>query len=280
MDRVFEDLKVSTRTIIATAKVELDIVNTFENMPMSPRQFTFLGETHNTHIDIMYYKNKMRVNNCKDIVQNMSDQKSFRNALNVIMIIDNCKKVNFKVSKNGKFQITGCKDITHAKMCVYSFLDALVQKCPEAVHTREGEILVFFEVVMTNVDCGTGYCIDRAALDTIVNTTTPYHSLLETSFGYTGVNIKLPVEMDWQNMDVPVISWKTEDPTSLQESKKPLSSVSDNIRDKKKFNTFLVFHSGQFIMSGMREETMRDDYYRFIGILKNNQSKIREVLDS
>lgn len=283
MDRVFEDLKVSTRTIIATAKVELDIVDTFENMPMSARKVSFLGKDHTTHIDIMYYKNKMRVHDCNEIVQNMSEQKSFRNALNVIMIIDNSKKVNFKVSKNGKFQITGCKDVMHAKLCVFSFLDALTQCCPDALRSSnmDNEMLVFFEVVMTNVDCGTGYCIDRSALDTIVNTTTPYHSLLETSFGYTGVNIKLPVESDWQNMNVPVISWNTTDATtSLKETEIPLSEVSDNVRNKKKFNTFLVFHSGQFIMSGMKEETMRDDYYRFIGILKQNQSTIKEVLDS
>jgi hypothetical protein len=42
----------------------------------------------------------------------------------------------------------------------------------------------------------------------------------------------------------------------------------------------LVFHSGQFIMSGMHEGTMRDDYNRFMGILKNFQPHIRENLET
>lgn len=281
MERLFDELKVSTRTIIATAKVDLDIVNIFEKVSMMPRRFHLGKSDHTTHIDTMYYKNKMRVYNCKDTIQNMSDQKSFRNALNVIMMIDNTKKVNFKVSKNGKFQITGCKELNHAKVCVFSFLDTLAKHCPEVLTLGEDRMFhVYFEIVMTNVDCGTGYCIDRAALDAIVNGTTPYHSLLETSFGYTGVNIKLPVQVDWCNLDVPVIRWNSDNPDDVHEFKAPLSSVSNNLKEKKKFNTFLVFHSGQFIMSGMKEETMRDDYYRFIGILKEHQERIREVLDT
>jgi hypothetical protein len=117
-------------------------------------------------------------------------------------------------------------------------------------------------------------------LDRIINTTTPYHSLLETSFGYTGVNIKFPVDLDWFQMEVPVMRWVRNQPETLLFQEAPLSHVAPAKKLKKKYNTFLVFHSGQFIMSGMREDTMRDDYYRFVGILKGHEDNIKEVLDA
>lgn len=264
----FQDLKVSTRTIIASANVEFDIETIFTKIPMAERK--------RTRIDRMYYKNKIREGGQKEY-EDRNKQKSFRNALNVIMMIDDEKKVNFKVSKNGKFQMTGCKNVEHARIATVSFLEALEEHCPESFHQRSDMFRVFFEIVMTNVDCRTGYCINRQALDRIINTTTPFHSLLETSFGYTGVNIKFPVMSDWKDMEVPVVEWRTGEPLRL--SYQPLSSLTVKEGGKVKYNTFLVFHSGQFIMSGMHEKTMKPDYDLFMSILKDHQDQIREVLD-
>lgn len=275
----FEDLKVSTRTIIASADVEFDIDRVFRMVPLTKTSFVFSGGKQSTvYIDTIHYKNNIRERNMKDIMVNVGHQKSFRNALNVVMILDDQKKVNFKVSKNGKFQITGCKELEHANKCVFSFIEMIRKSCPDAMQTKK-YITVSFEIVMTNVDCGTGYCINRQSLDKIINSSTPYHSLLETSFGYTGVNIKFPLELNWYNMEIPVMIWEPDKPKTLKFKNERLSHVSPDKKIKKKFNTFLVFHSGKFIMSGMKEETMRDDYYRFINILKNNEGNIKEILD-
>lgn len=276
----FEDLKVSTRTIIASANVGLNIETIFKNIPLSNHVFLFHKQKYNVFIDSMHYKNNIREHHLKDIINNMGHQKSFRNALNVVMFLDDCKKVNFKVSKNGKFQITGCKNLEHAKISVYSFLELISTYHPDSLYTNNKLITVCFEVVMTNVDCGMGYNINRQSLDKIINTSTPYHSLLETSFGYTGVNIKFPVEKDWFHMDIPIIQWELNKPETLEFKQSPLSHLSPTKKIKPKYNTFLVFHSGQFIMSGMREDTMKDDYYRFLDILKNYENTIKEILET
>lgn len=275
----FEELKVSTRTIIASANVELNIEMIFKNIPLSKHVFLFHHQQYNIFIESMHYKNNIREHHVRDVITNMGHQKSFRNALNVVMFLDDVKKVNFKVSKNGKFQITGCKDLEHAKISVYSFLE-LIANYPDTIHQRKEKIAVCFEIVMTNVDCGMGYNINRQSLDKIINTTTPYHSLLETSFGYTGVNIKFPVEKDWFHMNIPLIQWELHKPETLEFQQYPLSHLSPTKKIKKKYNTFLVFHSGQFIMSGMREETMKEDYYRFLDILKNYENTIKEILET
>ena len=215
------------------------------------------------------------------VVENVdiSKQKTFRNALNVIMMVDDIKKVNFKISKNGKFQMTGCKNMEHAKIAALVFLEILVEHAPDSFVLCGEEFRLYFETVMTNVDCSAGYNINRQALDRIVNTTTPFHSLLETSFGYTGVNIKFPMQKNKYELEVPVMQWKKGHPETLHKSNQPLGSLTVVKEGKPKFNTFLVFHSGQFIMSGMCEATMKDDYNRFLSILNSYQSEIREKLD-
>lgn len=274
----FEELKVSTRTIIASANVGLEMDRLFQTVPLSKQTHTFLDKPYSVYIDSIHYKNNIRERNMKDMMINTGHQKSFRNALNVVMVLDDTKRINFKVSKNGKFQITGCKDLEHAKICVFAFLERVDGG---AILTHHGDTLsISFEIVMTNVDCGIGYCINRQSLDKIINTTTPYHSLLETSFGYTGVNIKFPVSADWFHLDVPTMEWQRNKPETLVFKQTPLSQVAPTKKLKTKYNTFLVFHSGQFIMSGMKEDTMKEDYYRFVGILNDYENNIKEILDT
>ena len=54
---------------------------------------------------------------------------------------------------------------------------------------------------MRNIDFGLNFYVDREKLDEYFNTCTDYHSLLETSFGYTGVNIKIPISNVHLNLD-------------------------------------------------------------------------------
>jgi TATA-box binding protein (TBP) (component of TFIID and TFIIIB) len=278
--KAFDELKVSTRTIIASANIDFEIEKIFNEISLE-NAVVFSGASYKTRIDMMYYKDKMRSLSANTHGKT-APKKSFRNALNVIMFIDDNKKINFKISKNGKFQITGCKDISYAKIGVFSFIESIGKITPALYdNIPNNKIRVFFEIVMTNVDCGIGYCINRKALDTIINTKTGYNSLLETSFGYTGVNIKFPVSIDWYELQVPVLEWTLNTPADLCDFKATLESLKprpENI--KKKYNTFLVFHSGQFIMSGMHEETMRDDYTHFMDVLTQYNDTIKEKLNT
>ena len=47
-----------------------------------------------------------------------------------------------------------------------------------------------------------------------------------------------------------------------------------------RYNTFLVFHSGKIIQSGLSADFMRDDYYEFCDIINNahEHGQIQEVL--
>jgi len=269
-----EDIKVSTKTIIATSNCKFDIVKIFQEYPLKER---------NGRVEIMYYQN-----NYKGIVNadfNPKKKKSFRNAINIISDVDG-KKVNFKLSKNGKFQLTGCKFLDHALVVVKCFLQNLLIHCPDCVEVSGEDIQVFFQTVMTNIDFPLGFAVDRQKLDDIMNKSTPFHSLLETSFGYTGVNIKFPLDKEWWDLKLPVIRCSLKDLLSspvapwvfTEEKLSSIIPITDDILKKKKYNTFLVFHSGSVIMSGMMKETMEEHYNLFISIMKTWQPKIEEKL--
>ena len=112
------------------------------------------------------------------------------------------KFINFKISQNGKFQITGCKNEDHAIFTVKTFWN-YVKKFKELniddenyIYKKEGNFRSIFMTVMTNIDFNVGFLINREKLDKLINSDTDFKSLLETSFGYTGVNIKFPMQKE------------------------------------------------------------------------------------
>ena len=48
---------------------------------------------------------------------------------------------------------------------------------------------------------------------------------------------------------------------------------------KQRYNTFLVFHSGKVIMSGMDSVFMKDVYYEFLNIIRDCYDVIKEKLE-
>lgn len=268
-----ETVPVSTKTIIATSNLQFDIVHVFEELPLD-------GRVGDVQIQLLYYQNRTRGD---DSLLKKKNKKCFRNAVNVIIRVEENKNVNFKLSKNGKFQLTGCKNEKHAIDAVSFFIQQLLRHCREHVTMTPGaaQVVVYFQTVMTNVDFSLGFCVDRQKLDHLLNQKTPYHSLLETSFGYTGVNIKFPLAMPWWKLNVPVVHLSLDGDFSWTLHHRSMESVgtfTDEQLAKKKYNTFLVFHSGNVIMSGMTKETMSDHFDCFHGMIRDWRGDIEEKL--
>jgi len=265
-----DSVPVSTKTIIATSNLQFDIVRIFETLPLGER------------IRLLYYQNQTRGDNS---FLKKKNSKCFRNAVNVILQVEPNKTVNFKLSKNGKFQLTGCKNEDHAIQSVAYFIQQLFEHCRPHMTFPETttEILVYFQTVMTNIDFSLGFCVDRQKLDHMLNQRTPFHSLLETSFGYTGVNIKFPLDMPWWKLPVPVLRMNHEDISTTAWTLKhevldSIATLTMEQKNKKKYNTFLVFHSGNVIMSGMTKLTMHAHFERFQAMIREWRGEIEEKL--
>ena len=137
---------------------------------------------------------------------------------------------------------------------------------------------------MRNIDFSVGFIVDREKLANYMSTQTEFHSLLETSFGYTGVNIKIPIQKNIVTMNVKKINYKddvwVETDTTYNEYLEHLTE-KEKIKkiNKERYTTFLVFHSGRVIVSSSCADFARDGYYYFLNIIRKSYHLIEEKLD-
>ena len=289
----FEDIKVSTKTFTAQTNMVINLQKLFDAVPVEPFVIVPKKRGRKKKIDtpdpnkdiprgsvitLQYEKNIKGVNLKKK--KKDGEAKWFRNSLTVVIVLD--KHINFKVYKNGTFQMTGCMNKKHAEMCVTSIWSHIKDMQNDVYEFSRGDDLEFLIIpAMRNIDFDLGFCVDREKLAHFMSTQTDFHCLLETSFGYTGVNIKIPLEYDIMNMMVKKVhgSGKTE-MVPYTEYLSVLPQKDRNAKIKKdRHNTFLVFHSGKTILSGLKKATTRKPYYDFLEIVKKKRDLIEERLD-
>jgi TATA-box binding protein (TBP) (component of TFIID and TFIIIB) len=287
----FEKIEVSTKTIIAVTNWNLEIKKLFNILPITDyvlipkrRGRKRKEEVPNPNAGIkegsivtIKYQNDIRGVELKG---KKSDKSAgyFRNSVTIVMYIDG-KMINFKISKNGKFQITGCKYDYQAEKCITYLWDYVKDtglcKC-------ENDAEVTFITVMTNIDFNLGFSVNREVLDENINTLTDYNSLLETSFGYTGVNIKIPMPSP---NDIPLKKITYRDGQWIRSEilyKDYIETLEEKDRKKEstkvRYNTILAFQSGNIILSSMHVKTMQKTYEYFIDMIKQWRENVEEKI--
>ena len=290
----FDDIMASTKTIIGVSNIEMNIEGIFNHLGTKEyhvvkkrrgRRKKDAGEENPNKLDegdiiSLKYRDRVRGVNLKKT----TSRKFFRNALTVVMYVDG-KFINFKLSQNGKFQITGPKKTEQAVKSIKTFWELIKGNDKLYKYKKDDKVFrVIFLTVMTNIDFNIGFNVDREKLDTYMNEFTKYNSLLEMSFGYTGVNIKFPIDkkLDFYAPRISYIDNKWEsDQITYDKYLETLSADEYNKqKNKRRYNTFLVFHSGNVIMSGMIKKYMKDEYNQFIRIMKGCKEKFEEKLDT
>lgn len=297
----FEDIKISTQTIIGISNLDIHIDALFHKFAITPYTIIEKRRGRKKKDDVQQiptilpdgsiitvkYGNTIRG---VDTKQRKKHGKFFRNALTLVMFMQG-KTINFKISKNGKFQFTGCKDMQHAIECIKYMWSQIHDKnlfndkLQNLYTIREGDSFnIKFLTVMCNIDFNIGFPINREKLDIFINSNTNYNSLLETSFGcYTGVNIKIKVpgtiNFDIHNLTYDDLEkdWKME----MISYKEFLNQTSlyQKYETKHRYNTFLVFYSGNIIMSGFNPKYMKDCYQEFRKLLLKNREAIEEKIN-
>ena len=128
----FDDIKVSTKTIIAKTNMTIDLKKLFDYLPITDYKVNPKKRGRKKKIEqiqekiiiesgsiiTLKYENDVRgVEIKKKKIDKKKKSKWFRNSFTVVMIIDN-KPINFKICQNGMLQITGCKFDSQAEDCV------------------------------------------------------------------------------------------------------------------------------------------------------------------
>ena len=288
----FDDIVISTETIIAKTNWRVDILALFNHLPVTnykvipkkrgrkskdEKKYEKKDELLDGQIVTLKIGNKLRGVNLKE---KKNAKRFFRNSLTIVMHLDN-KFINFKVSKNGKFQFTCCKHERHSHKCMEYIYD-YTKNTQKIIQVDGPQSEIIFLTVMTNINFNLGFCINRENLDDHVNTSTKYYSLLETSFGYTGVNIKIPLE-NIENIPITKIIYTghewIEQPFNYT---KYIETLDEKEKKKEKlkirYNTFLVFQSGNVILSSPHKECMRNTFHEFLEIIKTCRTYIEEKI--
>jgi TATA-box binding protein (TBP) (component of TFIID and TFIIIB) len=296
----FDDNKVSTKTIIAVTNLKLNIKNVFECLPVKlinvvPKKRGRKKKTDNTSVTenipdgsiiTLKIEDKIRGVDLKKKTRTHSRKKVgkfFRNSVTIVMMMGD-KSVNFKVSRNGKFQMTGCKSDEQAENCIKYFWKYVKDTKDVYTFSRENSFEVTFIPAMRNIDFDLGFLVDREKLSKHINLMTKYYSMLEASFGYTGCNIKWPLNEELVLLDVRKITEKIDGTWSetLVPYTDHLEFMTEKERNKKltkpRYTTFLVFHSGRCITSGMTADFMRGPYNEFLEVIRNCYEDIQEKI--
>lgn len=298
----FDEIAISTETIIGKTNAKINITDLFDILPVTPytvcpkkrgrrpkAEPTFTPPPLSDG-DIITLKlgDRMRGVDLKG-KKKQSDKKAgsyFRNSITIVMNYDG-KLINFKISKNGKFQFTGCKNGEQAHQCL-DWLIRYVYAHPQSrriISTPLTEsFCVVYLTVMANINFSLGFCVNKERLDEHINQRTPYYSLLETTFGYTGVNIKIPLP-SLDRIPINKMTFSAVEGTWFNELLNYqqylcLLEEKDLVKEqlKVRYNTFLVFQSGNVILSSPHKECMRSTYHEFLEIIRGCRPVIEERL--
>ena len=290
-----QDLKFSTRTIIAEINYNVDIKKLFNLLPVAyplkgfgKTNICYMYDKHTSKGDVAKKKKKTKKKATEMVVQDTPNMlKSFRNSLNILIESDTGNILTIKVGRLGRLHVTGAKeenDCVQAVKYLVELILSLTEKdilmlSPDLSQIDESRtrVTVRFLTIMTNYIWNTHFKIDKEKLNTLLNNQSDFINLYETSFGYTGVNVKREINIDnfVNKIDIPIHVYDKDTKEWNLHFEKRQTFGKQN---KPKHNTFLVFNSGKCIVSGIQEEIMQDDFELFSKFLTSNRPFIEEFL--
>lgn len=301
MIKQFDSIQASTKTIILVTNLVININDLYDFLPyvehnpiqkrrgrkkknvevvvqkpIPPGTITSIGLGDKT-------KGIPRKKKKKDVSKKSIDY--FLNSISIGMHLED-KYVSFKISKNGKIQIVGCKSWKSARDCVHYIWNYIKDNKQLYSYTSGETLKIIFLPAMRNIVFSTNFIVDREQLNRLINVKTPYTSILETSFSYTGVNVKIPILDPITKIDTLYSfdvkdekDWEVPNKITYEEYIRTLPEREQNkIMNKERYTTFLVFHSGKCIMSSIHKVFMRSVYYDFLNFIFENKGEIEEKL--
>lgn len=122
----FNDVQISTMTVIAHTNLIINTDKFYKYIPVTDyvivkkkrgRKKKIQPEDPNRHIPVGSVISLTKKRCVRGVVMKPKKKKSktyFRHSVSVVMVLDQGKMLNVKVSSNGKLQMTGCKTSKHA----------------------------------------------------------------------------------------------------------------------------------------------------------------------
>jgi TATA-box binding protein (TBP) (component of TFIID and TFIIIB) len=295
----FNEIQISTKTVIAITNLKIDLENFFRYLPITDhtpeekrrgrkKRFTISAPVYNLPYGSVIFaqkKREFRGSFIKD--KTKKSEKYFLHSVTIVLALENNKKINVKVSSNGKLQITGCKQESHYINTVAILLEIMKTievMTNEKVYELQGnKVTAIFNTVMQNMDFNIGFHICRDKLDNFINRSTDFRSVYEISVSTSGVNIKVPskesndqellaIDYNVENYDITKRQVPYQTYCDLLEEKE---KRKESKKEKERLHTFLVFASGSIIMSS-RGSDMDPVYQQLVETLIENRERFMD----
>jgi len=240
----FENLSVSTQTVMAYINCTFNIKNIFEKIQIETIEETNLKKIKGEYGKIYQLKSAEAVRGVQ------SKKGHFRNQITAALFID--KIITIKIFPTGKFHLTGCKNLKQQQDSLVELMRHIksinTEESPTYTMENDDPLNIILEIVMVNVDFNIGFDIDQKKLDQILQkNANDFYSIYDTAVN-TSVNIKF----DYPDPDEKIFQQIIFNNDS-KKNKVVFSTVSECPKAKpkeKRTHTFLVFSSSKVIQSG------------------------------
>jgi len=312
----FEQIDVSTKTIIGMTNLRIDLDKFFEYMPITDYKPKERKRGRKRKIDIQQINHTtvpygsiitLEKSNLRRGIKlkKSKNKKTFLHTVSVSMFLENEKDINIKVYSNGKFHITGCKTDDHfirAIIQIYNTMKLTQEWTGEKIFYLEKDKFIdndeqlccLFYVAMKNMDFYIGFEIDREKLDKFINNNTDYNYIFIDGDLSTSVNVKVKYDLNVYP-DLVKFTYISGDPNPDNDNSEQELVCSTTLlehlhfydiletKEKKKVlkkdkcHTFLIFSSGSIIMSsGAHDSVIKQVFNDFISLLLNNKQYVQE----
>lgn len=320
----------STKTIIVFTNIIINIEKFFNFMPVYDLAIEcknnrkkrlkdlwhiedIVDDIPNESIICMKWNNKTRglVLKTASVVRNFNKNKKkrdkyFLNSVTTNMIFKYKQKsgeivnklINIKITKTGRFQLTGCKDDDLAVRAVQFLL--LMKKSQEWTgeelftlndkiqnmkvensldevkenKNNEKNVYMILQTVMKNRNVHVGMNINRESLDRIINDNyADYISIFDGTTSGAGVNIKILVDENDEE-DLTLIGL-TQDGNEIGRRVLKKDEFAQTKSKKSSYHTFLCFKSGSCIHSG-KGKHMTATFNKFLELLQEHREEIED----
>lgn len=321
----------STKTIIVFTNIIINIEKFFNFMPVYDLAIEcknnrkkrlkdlwhiedIVDDIPNESIICMKWNNKTRglVLKTASVVRNFNKNKKkrdkyFLNSVTTNMIFKYKQKsgeivnklINIKITKTGRFQLTGCKDDDLAVRAVQFLLfmkksqewtgeelftlndkiqnmkiENSLDEVKENGQNNEKNVYMILQTVMKNRNVHVGMNINRESLDRIINDNyADYISIFDGTTSGAGVNIKILVdENDEEDL---ILIGLTQDGKEISRRVLEKDEFTQAKSKKSSYHTFLCFKSGSCIHSG-KGKHMTATFNKFLELLQEHREEIED----
>ncbi len=321
----------STKTIIVFTNIIINIEKFFNFMPVYDLAIEcknnrkkrlkdlwhiedIVDDIPNESIICMKWNNKTRglVLKTASVVRNFNKNKKkrdkyFLNSVTTNMIFKYKQKsgeivnklINIKITKTGRFQLTGCKDDDLAVRAVQFLLfmkksqewtgeelftlndkiqnmkvENSLDEVKENGQNNEKNVYMILQTVMKNRNVHVGMNINRESLDRIINDNyADYISIFDGTTSGAGVNIKILVDENDEE-DLTLIGL-TQDGKEISRRVLKKDEFTQTKSKKSSYHTFLCFKSGSCIHSG-KGKHMTATFNKFLELLQEHREEIED----